>query len=546
MSKKSLPRQKFLAILVCFFFSGAAGLIYQVAWGKALGLIFGHTVYGIGRVLRVVMAGLAAGSACIGRWCERHSEPVALYAWIEFLVAATGAFSLAGLAGVRALYVATYLSVSGLQPLLLALRFFGATVVLFLPTFLMGGTLPILVRGITRNSAELGVRVSQLYWVNTLGAVAGTLLAGFVLRPEMGVGVVVASAVALNVIAGLIARRIAKELSNPQGLKASPSTVASATADPQQPTFALLLFLFAVVGSTAFAYEIAWTRLLAITIGSSTYAFTLMLATFLAGTVIGSAFFQHYFASSGLVSLTTFSRTQTWVGIAALTSLVLFHWIPAVIPPLLRATHQTFGGLVLAQFVTSALTVLPVATIFGFNFPMVVVLLDRSARANAGRSATVGRAYAANTFGGIVGSLITGFWLVPWLGSFRVIAAAAGVNLLLAVALIFCSSERRVLALAMNLLCLLIAFVIGSSSFFYNRALLSLSAVLYGNSYQGHLTLGEISATNDLVFVADGVNDSIAVFRSDNYLALRINGKVDASPGDSRTHLPLRPLESPF
>src|SRR5713226_2569863 len=265
MRTKSLPRESFLLVLACFFFSGAAGLIYQVAWGKALGLIFGHTVYAIATVLAVFMAGLAAGRACIGRWGERHSEPVALYAWIEFLVAATGAFSLAGLAGVRALYVAAYPSVSGLQPLLLALRFFGATVVLFIPTFLMGGTLPILVRGITRNSAELGVRVSQLYWVNTLGAVAGTLISGFVLLPRMGLRGTVASAVVLNIIAGLIARRIAKELSNPQDLKASPSFLTSATADPQQPTFALLLFLFAVVGSTAFAYEIAWTRLLAIT-----------------------------------------------------------------------------------------------------------------------------------------------------------------------------------------------------------------------------------------------------------------------------------------
>lgn len=214
-------------------------------------------------------------------------------------------------------------SVRGLQSLLLALRFFGATVVLFIPTFLMGGSLPILVRGITRNSAELSIRVSQLYWVNTLGAVAGTLISGFVVLPALGLQVTVASAVALNIPAGLIALRIAKELSNPQDVKASPSIVTSAIAEPQQPTFAFLLFLFAVVGGTAFAYEIAWTRLLAITISSFTYALTLMLATFLTGTVIGSAFFRHYFASSGRVSLTTFSRTQTLIGIAALTSLVL-------------------------------------------------------------------------------------------------------------------------------------------------------------------------------------------------------------------------------
>src|SRR5256886_8772303 len=157
------------------------------------------------------------------------------------MVAATGALSLAGLAGVRSLYVAAYPSVNGLQPLLLALRFFGTAVVLFIPTFLMGGTLPVLVRGITRNSAELGMRVSQLYWVNTLGAVAGTLISGFVLLPALALHVTVASAVALTILAGLIALRIAKELISPHDVTASPSIVTSATTDPQQPTFAFLL-----------------------------------------------------------------------------------------------------------------------------------------------------------------------------------------------------------------------------------------------------------------------------------------------------------------
>jgi len=546
MKTKPMAREKLLRILACFFFSGAAGLIYQVAWGKALGLIFGHSVYAVATVLAVFMAGLAAGSAYIDRWSAQCTEPLALYSRIEFLVAATGAFSLAGLAGVRWLYVAAYPSVHGPQPLLLALRFFGAAVVLFIPTFLMGGTLPILVRGITQNSTELGVRVSQLYWVNTLGAVCGTWTSGFVLLPALGLRMTVASAVALNILAGLIALQIAKESRDSRGVRGSPPTVASTAPQPQQPAFAFLLILFAVVGGTAFAYEIAWTRLLAITISSSTYAFTLMLATFLAGTVIGSAFFQYFFANSERISFTTFSRTQTGIGIAALSSLILFHWIPAVIPPLLRATHQTFSGLVLAQFITSALTVLPVAIVFGLNFPMVIVLLDRTAGTRSGSSATVGTAYAANTFGAIVGSLITGFWLVPWLGSFRVIAAAAGLNLLLAVALEFRSSPRRVLPLSINLVCLLIAIAVGSSSFLYNRALLSLSAVLYGNSFQGHLTLSEIAATNDLVFMADGVNDSIAVFRSEDYVALRVNGKTDASTGDARTQLLLGHLGAAF
>jgi len=135
MKRQPTSRKKLFGILLCFLLSGAAGLIYQVAWGKALGLIFGHTVYAISTVLAVFMAGLATGSAWIGRWCENHAQPLSVYGRLEFLVAATGALSLAGLAGVRSLYLAAYPMVGNFQPLLLVLRFLGAAVVLVLPAF---------------------------------------------------------------------------------------------------------------------------------------------------------------------------------------------------------------------------------------------------------------------------------------------------------------------------------------------------------------------------------------------------------------------------
>src|SRR5690242_5137657 len=167
MKKTSLPHQGPFGILLCFLLSGAAGLVYQVAWSKALGLIFGHTVYAIATVLAVFMAGLAAGSAYLGSWNEQHPKPVVLYAWIELAVAAAGAFSLLGLVGVRYLYLAAYPAVGTATSLVLVLRFLGIALVLFIPTFLMGGTLPILVRGLSREG-EFGVQISRLYWVNTL------------------------------------------------------------------------------------------------------------------------------------------------------------------------------------------------------------------------------------------------------------------------------------------------------------------------------------------------------------------------------------------
>ena len=534
-------REHLFGILICFFFSGAAGLVYQVAWGKSLGLIFGHTVYAVATVLAVFMGGLAAGSAVLGRWSETYPRPVALYAWVEFGVAAFGALSLAGLAGVRGLYLAAYPAFTGARPLLLLLRFLGAALVLFLPTFLMGGTLPILVRGVTRNLAELGVRLSRLYWVNTLGAVSGTLLAGFVLLPALGLRRTIACAVALNLFAALIAFRLARRSLPSQTLESVGSASRSALQNPFPETSRFLLILFAAVGATAIAYEVAWTRLLSTIVGSSTYAFTLMLATFLAGIVLGSALFERWSARAAArnrrVGFSTFSRTQTCTGLAALLFLVFFQYLPLVVPPILRATHESFNGLVFAQLATSALAMLPAAVVFGFNFPAVVVLLAGTPREGAGYAAAVGRACAANTCGAIAGAVAAGFWLIPLLGAFRVVALVAGINLVLALLLELRISPPRILALALNLALLLAVALTGWTSLFYNRALAYFGTVLYWNYRESHLTLAESAATTDLLFAADGLNASIAVARTDDYWALKTNGKVDASNRDAATQL---------
>lgn len=539
--------RSFLGILVCFFFSGAAGLIYQVAWGKALGLVFGHTVYAIATVLAVFMAGLAAGSAYFGRWNQSHAEPLKLYAWIELGVAATGALSLLGLAGVRSLYFSAYPAIHEIKPLLLALRFVGAGLVLFLPTFLMGGTLPILVRGVTGKSKELGSHVSRLYWVNTLGAVAGTIFAGFILLPELGLRLTIACAVALNLLAGLVAQQILRAASN-EGAESSgaePTSTNESTEDLPQVGIFFLLIVFGFVGATAIAYEISWTRLLATILGSSTYAFTLMLATFLGGIVLGSFLFEQWVARGREVSFATISRTQTWTGLAALLFLAFFQQLPTIVPPILRATHETFGGLVLAQFVTSALAMLPAAVVFGFNFPAVVVLLTAKVR-KAEQSATVGVAYAANTIGAIAGAIFTGFWLVPTLGSFRVVALSAGINLIVAIALELRSAQRHVNSLVVNTVLILLVAIGGFSSLFYNSALASYSTVLYWNLRHSPVTLAENAGRFAVPFSADGLNSSIAVIQAENYLGLTTNGKVDATNRDAPTQLLLAHLGAVF
>jgi spermidine synthase len=532
-------RNLFPALLVCFFFSGAAGLIDQVVWSKALGLIFGHTAYAVATVLAVFMAGLASGSAWIGRRGDHCNRPVALYGWLELGVAATAAISLAGLAGVRAAYVAAYPYASGSASALLALRFAGSALVLFLPTFLMGGTLPVLVRGLTRNAADLGARLSRLYWINTAGAVAGTFAAGFLFLPSLGLRRTLGISVSLNLAAGALALILARE-EPARILSVEINSPEIGEAPPSSAPSRFFLICFGIVGATAMSYEIGWTRLLSTQLGSSTYAFTLMLGTFLMGIVLGSALYEQWSRRREPRSL-TFAVTQTLTALAALAFLVVFTRLIEVLPPILRATHESFRGLVLAQFVTSALAMLPTAVVFGFNFPAVVLLIagPRSASATGAGSA-VGRAYAWNTLGAIMGAIASGFWLMPRLGSFHLLAATAGVNLALAAAISFKSAQRRswkILAVAGNILLLLAAAFIGFSNYFYDPAVASFNTMMYWNLYDRPLTLRENAHALDIVYFRDGLNANISVARTGDYIALRTNGKVDASNHDATTQL---------
>jgi len=519
-------------ILLCFFLSGAAGLIYEVAWARALALIFGHTAYAISIVLATFMGGLALGSACFGPWGERHPAPIKLYARIELLVAASAVLSLAGLRGVRSLYIAAYPALSSAQVLLATLRILGAALILFVPTVLMGATFPILLSGVTRTSAELGTRVSQFYWVNTSGGVVGTLICGFVLLPTLGLRLSVLFGVVLNTVAGILALRIA---SSPRLERKATSTPENGVVAKRKLYYFLLLVLW-TVGFTGFSYEIAWTRILEVMIGSSTYAFTLMLAMFLAGIVLGSIVFE-CFVRRGMISIVFLARVQLTIGVLTLISLISVTAVAVSIPSLVRLTGGTFVGVFVAQVLASGILLLPVATLFGFSFPLVTLLVGSNANAQ-GYGTTVGYAYAANTVGCVAGSIVTAFLLVPYVGSFRAIAGVAACNILLAL-LLDLYQHWRIRALVTHLAVLVAVAIVAASPTFYNRSILSISAILYGNPPHLNLTLPEIAATKELVFVKEGVNESVAVVRTDDSLALRINGKVDASTDDFRTQLML-------
>ncbi|HLZ12474.1 MAG TPA: fused MFS/spermidine synthase [Candidatus Acidoferrum sp.] len=530
----------------CFFLSGAAGLIYQVAWTKSLGLLFGYTAYSTATAIAVFMAGLALGSYFIGKRRESSADSVRIYAWLEMGVGFGGALSIGGLALVRAVYLDLHPWMEGSRFLLLGFRVLGAALVLGIPTFLMGGTFPVLMRGMVRRAHELAQRAGRMYAINTLGAVFGTIGAGFFLLPFIGLRLSVFSAALLNFAAAGLAFHIASPVGISKPADITPEKIAASIGGGiSGARVRWLLVAFALVGFLGVAYEVAWTRMLATFIGSSTYSFTLMLATFLLGIVLGSAIFARYFSQSRFISLGAFAWTQSGIAVLALCFLFFFREWPALISAILRATSNSFAGMLLAQFAISALAMLPVAILFGVAFPLVVSLVAGNGSAESAGS-SVGRAYAANTAGAIAGALLAGFVLLPAVGSFRLILLLAAGNALLAGALCIIPANRNWTAALANAAVLAVVVYVGWSNTFYSRTIAGFGALLYGNFHDQRLTVKEIADTEDVVFFEDGVNASISVTRSDDYVALKTNGKVDASNLDSSTQLLLGDLGAVF
>ncbi|HEY4611375.1 MAG TPA: fused MFS/spermidine synthase, partial [Bacteroidota bacterium] len=199
-------------VALLFIFSGIAGLMYQIVWFKYLSLFLGNTTYAQTIVLASFMGGLAIGAAVWGKRADRSANPLRLYAWLEIGI---GVWCLAYpwlLEGVKTL-VTTIIIDAGLPSdsgTVLLLKLVVSLITLLPPTILMGGTLPVLVRYISDRIEDSGKNIARLYFLNSLGAVVGSILGGIVFIPLVGMFATIISAVAINVVVGGIALWLAR------------------------------------------------------------------------------------------------------------------------------------------------------------------------------------------------------------------------------------------------------------------------------------------------------------------------------------------------
>ncbi|MBN93101.1 MAG: hypothetical protein CL928_03390 [Deltaproteobacteria bacterium] len=563
------PLRSLAPTLLLFFFSGATSLVYEVLWMRRLGLVFGATQLAVATVLGAFMLGLALGAAFAGRWADRRSNLLQVYALLEFAI---GLYALAFpvlLRGLTAVYVALVGSDGdmGFWPLQLT-QLALVLVLLAPPTAAMGATLPLLVRFVTDRISTAAMRTGLLYGVNTVGATVGVLSAGFILLPAFGTRSTEVGAGVFNLAIGVAAlawsARFARQHDDnvsdvDQGLGVVDDTedwmeaeeLLELEPDPDQEGVygSRLARLTPIVlfgsGASAMVYEVGWTRFLALVLGSSVYAFTLMLVVFLGGTALGALIGARWVGRPGARPARWLVGALAGAGLAGFGTHHLFRFMPYWYVDL----YDLLGGHVVAMFGGQALLAVivmaPATLCLGSVFPFAVKL---GARRSGHLGADVARLYVSNTLGAVTGALLGGFVLLPIVGIQDSLMVSV-LGLLALATLVFLGRDitRRKRQVGLVALGALSLAAVGLRAP-WDPLLMSAGMYQYVSElsdYSHESVRNHAISDFDVLFYEEGTTSVVTVARSrgSGNLWLANNGKVDASTQeDLRTQLLLAHL----
>jgi spermidine synthase len=531
-----MPRGARPLFSLLFFLSGMAGLVYEVCWTRLLRLPMGNTVYSLTAVLTAFMAGLALGAWIAGRWIDRRGHPLRVYGLLE---GAIGIFCLALPWIVQAeqpMFRWVYQNYSTSFFVFHVFKLIACGLVVLVPATLMGATLPVLCRYFMNDPARIGLSLGWLYAVNALGAVAGSLLAGFLLIPRLGLRGAMLVGVGTSLTVGAIAwaahRKFAYGLPKHVAPARGAKQVEMATGSTAGPNYLrrLVLVGYGLSGLAAMVFQIAWARLLALVIGSSVYAFALLVSAFILGLAVGSSFASRVADRLRNPTL-AFALAEIGIGATALAMIPVFQRFPEWMLLLVPDLSNHFGRFQVVQFGLILATLLLPTACMGMCLPFVgravVRGLDHAAEA-------VGVAYSSNALGTIVGAFLGGFVLLPGLGMHGAILVGAALNLAVGVVLLAFVLPRRWKAavaggaavaatLALVFLPRLDPATLTSGSYLYADRLIH-------NIKSGKNLRDLMRDEYAILYYKEGLASTITVKEaSSGARLLAINGKVDAS-----------------
>lgn len=489
-----MKRTGIVLIGLCFLISGFSGLVYQAAWSSYLSLVFGASHIAVAVVLAAYMFGMAVGAYLVSKLLGRIQRPVLVYGLLEGLIAVSALLVPFFISYSQVVYVDLFggqiFPASSSGPFQSMFFLMASFLVLFVPTMAMGATLPLLARYVVSNDDEIGAGTGLLYGLNTVGAVCGVVVSGFLLLPIVGLRSTTYVAMAGNALIFFLVIWRANEYR-----EASHGVVPSLRPPGFHPMYVLVMF----TGVISFALEVFWTRLLSHVMGGTSYAFAVMLASFLSGIAIGSLF-GGILARSRKHAHVRFAIAHALMVVStAATYLLVCLWTP-----------DLSSGTVLRGFY-AFLVLFPTAVILGATFPLAVRAVSPSAAIAAACS---GRVYAWNTMGAIFGALLSGFYLLPQFGfdgTIRAVLIAGGCLSVLA----SLSGQQPVKRL-----------------YVLPGVMLLLAVLLIPVPRPSSILLAHISTENTReVFYAVGQSSTVMLHRDSGFYKLASNGLSESAIG---------------
>ncbi len=514
-----------IVFLLVFFLSGVSALIYQVTWIKMLGQVFGLTIFAVTTVLTAFMGGLALGSYFFGRLIDRIKDHLLAFILLE---AGIGAFAFVFPFALD-LSTAGYLYVTGiLKPDAYAdnmLRFAFSSLLLLVPTTLMGGTLPVLSKYYIRNTATLGGSAGSLYSINNLGAVLGCFLSSFVLIQVVGLAWCMYIAAIVNIAvaaAVMLLRKKASELtstdtSEPENKK------AGRAGEETYPRYVLrlVLWVFAIEGFTTLSYEVIWTRiLLGISYDKSAYFFATVIISFIAGLSIGSFIVARFVdRKRNLVFL--LGILEIVIGIIACAVLLLFAGVSGYFTSARPFYTEPWLLSLGKEYLIFFLLMIVPTTLMGMTFPIVAKVYTTNIERLGSKIGIIG---CLDTIGSILGSFVAGFVLIPFIGVVKSVVVTALINVILGLALVLFNPYTKPRVKTVSVLVTAIAAV----------------AVFLMVPQEQYFRYWQTAQEDDrLLYYKEGLGSTISVPQKfDGVKELAIDGAVTAIAeyGDIRVH----------
>jgi spermidine synthase len=506
-------------LLILFFGSGCAALIYEIVWFQLLQLVIGSTGVSLGVLLGAFMGGMCVGSIGFARVVPSGRHPLRIYGAIEMAIGVCGIAVQFAIPLIGRVYIAV--ATDGLPGLLL--RGLLCAVCLLPPTVLMGASLPAIARWV--ETTPEGVSwLGFFYGGNTAGAVFGCVLAGFYLLRLHDMATATFVAAAINVAVALASLGLAgitpREASD--GARERTAQMAAQPWSLSAPGSGPAYLAIALSGLCALGAEVIWTRQLGLMLGATVYTFSIILAVFLAGLGIGSA--------GGAFLSRRALRPGAALGWCQLLLAAAIAWsaymINASLPfwpinPTLAANPWQTMQLDLARALWA---LFPAACLWGASFPLALAAAASPGQ-DPGRLA--GRVYAANTAGAIAGALAFSMLLIPWLGSQKsqqiLIALSAGAALLMLWPLLWPARRDSIIGV--------VACSAAVASLVWLVPETPWLVTAFGRQ------LPYTTETGHLLYMGEGMNASVAVSEyNDGTRFFHVSGKTEAStePYDMR------------